>query len=389
MSAVVDFLTQGAGMIVGFLVALVPLIILHELGHMLTAKAVGVWVREFGIGFPPRIVKLFRWQETDFTLNWLPLGGFAAMEGEAAMPAAAESTPEEQSPEQQAYEAEARKHSLYAQPPARRLPIFLSGPLMNILIAWVVAVAIYLPGLPVIDAMEVRVTGVAPNSPAELAGIQPGDVLVSIGGQPVETMDTVVNFTTEHLGVEIPLTVRRNGAEVEVRLTPRANPPEGEGAMGVALQGQVVAQHYEKIPFSQAVARGSGLFWESVKQLIRLPADLISGVLPWATARPIGIVNISRLSYETLQMSADAGTLLPILSLVMSVSLSLGIFNLLPVPALDGGYILFTLVEMISGKAMTPALQARLNYVALLLLLLIFAAVTVLDILYPVSLLTP
>jgi len=159
--------------------------------------------------------------------------------------------------------------------------------------------------------------------------------------------------------------------------------------MGVALQGQVVAQHYEKIPFSQAVARGSGLFWESVKQLIRLPADLISGVLPWATARPIGIVNISRLSYETLQMSADAGTLLPILSLVMSVSLSLGIFNLLPVPALDGGYILFTLVEMISGKAMTPALQARLNYVALLLLLLIFAAVTVLDILYPVSLLTP
>jgi len=235
----------------------------------------------------------------------------------------------------------------------------------------------------------VHVTDVAPNSPAELAGIQPGDVLVSIGGQPVETMDTVVNFTTEHLGVEIPLTVRRNGAEVEVRLTPRANPPEGEGAMGVALQGQVVAQHYEKIPFSQAVARGSGLFWESVKQLIRLPADLLSGVLPWATARPIGIVNISRLSYETLQMSADAGTLLPILSLVMSVSLSLGIFNLLPVPALDGGYILFTLVEMISGKAMTPALQARLNYVAMLLLLLIFAAVTVLDILYPVSLLTP
>ncbi len=387
MSAVVEFLTQGAGMVLGFLVALVPLIILHELGHMLTAKALGVWVREFGIGFPPRIMKLFQWQETEFTLNWLPLGGFALMEGE---PALVESEiGEEKSPEQMEREFEARQYGLYAQSPVRRLPIFFSGPLMNIIAAWILAVALYIPGIQVIDTMQIRIGAVMPDSPAQLAGIQPGDVLVSIGGQPATDMEAVIEVITANLGVEMPLTVRRDNVDYDVRLTPRLNPPPGEGAMGIVLGNEILSQHVEKIPLHQSIALGTDVFVTTLKQVARLPVDLIRGVLPLETARPIGIINISRLSYETIQMSASSGTLFPILSLLMTVSLSLGIFNLLPIPALDGGHTLFTIVELVWHRAPTPAMQARINQVAMGLLLLVFVAITVMDILYPVSLLNP
>ncbi|OQA16774.1 MAG: Regulator of sigma-W protease RasP [Chloroflexi bacterium ADurb.Bin360] len=383
MSAVVEFLTQGAGMVVGFLVALVPLIIVHELGHMFTAKALGVWVREFGIGFPPRILKLFQWQETEFTLNWLPLGGFALMEGEAQMAEVEPGVIEVKTPEQLAHAAEAQRHSLFAQPPLRRLPIFFSGPLTNIILAWLLAIAIYIP------ARQVRISAVAPNSPAELAGIQAGDAIVSIGEQPVMGVQTVIDFVGAHLGVEIPLTVRRDNVDVALSLTPRANPPEGEGAIGIGLYEDIVSRDIQKVPFTQSIALGTRAFIDAVRQIARLPIDLISGVLPWAVARPIGIINISRLSYEVIQLSAESKTLIPILGLLMSVSLSLGIFNLLPVPALDGGHMLFTVVELVSRRALPPALQARIAQIALGVLLLIFVAITVLDILYPVSLLTP
>lgn len=383
MSAVIEFLTQGAGMVVGFLVALIPLIIVHELGHMFTAKALGVWVREFGIGFPPRIKKLFKWQETEFTLNWLPLGGFALMEGEPALAEADSGVIEAKTPEQLAFEAEAQRHSLFAQSPLRRLPIFFSGPFTNIILAWLLAIAIYIP------ARQVVISAVASNSPAEIAGIQPEDVIVSIDGQPVLGAQTVIDFTATHLGVEIPLVVHRDNVDVELRLTPRANPPQGEGAIGIGLYEELAPSDVRKVPFTQSVALGTRAFFDIFKQIARMPVDLISGVLPLATARPIGIINISRLSYEMIQLSTESESLIPILGLLMNVSLSLGIFNLLPIPALDGGHMLFTIWELVTRRGLSPELQARIAQIALGFLLLIFIAITVMDIVYPVSLLNP
>ncbi|MBN1919655.1 MAG: site-2 protease family protein [Anaerolineae bacterium] len=383
MSAVVGFLTQGAGMVLGFLVALVPLIIVHELGHMFTAKALGVWVREFGIGFPPRIKKLFQWQETEFTLNWLPLGGFALMEGEPALEEADSGVVKEKTPEQLAHEAEAQRHSLFAQSPLRRLPIFFSGPLTNILMAWLLAIGIFIP------ARQVVISVVAPNSPAEIAGIQPEDVIVSIDGQTVLGAQTVIDFTAAHLGAEIPLVVRRDDVDVELRLTPRVNPPQGEGAIGIGLYEELAPSDAPKVPFTQSVALGTRAFLDVLKQVVRMPVDLISGVVSLGDARPVGIINISRLGYETIQLSAESGTLIPILQLMMNVSLSLGIFNLLPIPALDGGHMLFTTWELVTRRGLSPKLQARIAQVALGLLLLVFIAITVMDILYPVSLFNP
>lgn len=389
MPTVIRFLTEGAGAILGFFVALVPLIALHELGHMFTAKAVGVWVREFGIGFPPRIKKLFQWQETEFTLNWLPLGGFARMEGEVTFAEEDPAAVEEKSPEQLADAAEAHRHSLYAQPPGRRMLIFLGGPLMNLLTAWVLAVVMFIPGYPVADTSQVRITQVVPGSPAARAGIQAGDVLIAIDGQPATDTTLVIEVTRANAGVEMPLTVRRDGAELELRITPRVDPPPREGAMGIGLGDEALVVHLEPHSLPKAVAAGTRTFSGIMTLVLRTPVDIIRGLLPLKVARPVGIVNISRIGFQSIQQSVATGTLFPLFNLLIMVSISLGIFNLLPIPALDGGRILFTVVEIARRRPLTPALEERIHQVSLLLLLAVFVAITVMDFMFPVNLLTP
>ena len=156
------------GTVMGFVVGLLPLIIVHEFGHMIMAKLMGVWAREFGIGYPPRIIKLFKWQETEFTLNWLPFGGFTRMEGETTF------TPEEEesdAPEDIAARALAEEHSLSSKPAWLSILIYLGGPIFNILTAWVIAIVIFMTGIP---DTQVVIDAVAPGSPAANAEIQPG-----------------------------------------------------------------------------------------------------------------------------------------------------------------------------------------------------------------------
>ncbi len=372
--------------VIGFVVALVPLIALHEIGHMFMAKWLGVWVKEFGIGLPPRIIKLFQWQETEFTLNWLPLGGFARMEGEEALLAADE--PEEATPTAADLIAmeESRKHSLYAKSPYQRILIYLGGPLMNLLTAWVLAILLFTTGTPIIDEMLVRIMQVAPQSPAAEANLQADDIILAINGEQGLDIEEVIARTQQHLGQEMTLTVGRGDAELTVSLTPRTDPPANEGSMGVMLQGEPTAYHIEPLPIGQALLRGSQTFFFITMKTIWMPVELVQGLIPAAAARPVGIINISRIAYQSIEQSFTQGTLIPILNLLILVSISLGIFNLLPIPALDGGRILFTVIELLRKEPLSPRLQERIHQVALSILLLIFAVITVLDLLHPVNL---
>lgn len=382
-------LNQGLGYVLGFIVALVPLIALHELGHMLVAKWAGVWVPEFGIGFPPRILHLFKWQETEFTLNWLPLGGFARMEGEGVMDEQAKEATAEEDKRTPEEKEEARKHSLYTQPPGKRILIYLAGPGTNLVIGWILAILLFLIGVPVADEVRVVFSEIAPNSPAAAAGLQAGDTVLAMNGQNVVVFDDVTDSIQAHLGQPLTITVEREGEEHTVSLVPRENPPPGEGAIGVILDGEVLSSHIEPYPVPQAVRSGTQIFTTLVAQTVWLPVNLLRGLIPIQEARPIGIVNISRIAYQSIQQSAATGTLFPILNLLIVVSVGLGIFNLLPIPALDGGRILFTIIEKMRGGALTPALQERANMIAMLILLALFAAVTVLDVMFPVVLPTP
>jgi regulator of sigma E protease len=362
------------GPVFGFIVGLIPLILIHEFGHFLMAKIMGVWAREFGIGYPPRITKLFKLGETDFTLNWIPFGGFVRLEGES--PAARKEDEGPQSPE-------AEEHSLYNKPPWKRVLIFLGGPISNVLTAWIIAVLIFTSGIP---KVQVVVEEVASNSPAASADVQAGDVIVSMNDREVETLDDVSEETSESLGESTTLTLRRGEEEVEVELVPRADPPEGQGAMGVLIAGEEIPGTLERYSVGESLLYGSRYFGNVVGMTVMLPITIFQRDIPLEQARPVGVVGISRIAEYSVNQSIERSALYPFLNMLVLLSVSLGIFNLLPIPALDGGRILFSLIELVRGKALTPELEERIHTITFLLLIALFIFITALDILNPIPL---
>ncbi|MBN1877667.1 MAG: site-2 protease family protein [Anaerolineae bacterium] len=368
------------GGILGFLIALVPLILLHEIGHFFVAKKVGVWVREFGIGYPPRIMKLFTFKETEYTLNWLPLGGFVRMEGESmyAGPELEDKEAPEKTEAEIAEIAAAKKHSLYAQSPGKRILIYLGGPLMNILTAWLLAIALFITGIP---AETVGIQQIAPNSPAETAGLQSGDIILELDDYPIETLEELSTYIQGKLGQPVAVTLQRDGLELVKTLIPRADPPEGEGAMGITI-GYQDLKHYS---LHEAFIMGTQQTATMIGFTLIMPIYIIRARLPLAVLRPVGVVGISRLAQHSIQESIAVGALYPLLQNIILLSISLGIFNLLPIPALDGGRILFSIIEKIRAKPLTPELEERILMITFAILISMFLFITALDIFVPVE----
>lgn len=381
MPLLFDGINSGLGMVMGFLVGLIPLILVHEIGHFVMAKLMGVWAREFGIGYPPRMTKLFRWGETDFTLNWLPLGGFVRMEGEQIF-ADDEDAAEEKTPEQLAEEAEAREHSLYAKSPGKRIAIYLGGPIMNIITAWVLAALIFMTGVPAVRAV---VGEVAPGSPAAEAGMHVDDVVVAINGENIEELDDVFRYTQQHLDTEIEVTLERDGQTITTSLVPRSNPPEGQGAMGIVISGLEDSTDLDRYPIGQAFVYGSRYLGNIVGMTVMLPVYVIRGLIPIEQARPVGVIGISQIAQRSVEQSISTGAIFPYLNLLVLISMSLGLFNLVPIPALDGGRILFAIVEKLRKRPLTPALEERVHMITLAILFVVFVVITVLDIVAPVA----
>jgi regulator of sigma E protease len=370
-------------MIVGFLVCLIPLIVVHEIGHFVMARWIGVWAREFGIGYPPRITKLFKWRETEFTLNWLPLGGFVRLEGEQTFAEEKdEDTDGEASPAVLTEKEEAYRHSLYAQPPGKRILLYLGGPLMNLLAAWVLATLLFTSGLPI---ARVVINEIAPESPAAEANLQVGDTIVAINGEAVESTSDVALYVQQTLGEPTEILLERDGQSLAVSLTPRADPPAGQGAMGVLISG-VDSGRLKHYPLGEAFVYGSRYLGQIVGVTVLFPVYVIRGLIPIEQARPVGVIGISQIAQRSVEDSISTGAAYPILNILILVSVSLGIFNLLPIPALDGGRILFAIVEKIRHKPLTPALEERIHMVTLMLLVVLFVVITILDIVAPIQL---
>ena len=380
---ILSWINDGLGMIVGFIVCLIPLILVHELGHFVMARLLGVWAREFGIGYPPRIVKLFTWRETDFTLNWLPLGGFTRLEGEQTFAEDEDKEEDEEiSPEVLAEREEAYRHSLYAQPPGKRILLYLGGPVMNLLTAWVLATLLFTTGLPIANVV---ITEVAPESPAAEADLHVGDVIVAVNGETVESLDEVSASVQQTLGEPTEILLERNGQPVTVSLVPRIDPPEDQGAMGVLI-GEVASGKLKQYPLGEAFIYGSRYLGNILRLTALLPFYVIRGLIPIEQARPVGPIGISQIAQRSVEDSISTGAAYPILNILILVSVSLGIFNLLPIPALDGGRILFAIVEKIRRKPLTPALEERIHMVTLMILGAIFIIITILDVVDPIKL---
>jgi regulator of sigma E protease len=339
------------------------LIFFHELGHFLAARAVGVPVEEFGFGYPPRLAKIGTWKGTEITLNWIPFGGFVRPKGEAD---------------------ETVEGGMASAPAWKRLFIAASGPLMNFIIGIIILIIIYSAiGIPASN--QAMISQISPNSPAMQAGLQPGDIVLSVDSQEVSDIDSLITMVNERLGEEITLIIDRDGSTETFTLIPRENPPIGEGAMGVALTNPL-----RPTPFFQSVGNAFQTTGYVIRETLLLPVRLIRGTVDPSLARPVGYKGIYDIYSQAVEMDQETEIVtaqpLPVftLSIIANISLALGITNLLPIPALDGGRILFTLPELIFRKRIPQKWENAVNTVSFLLLIALMVVITILDFTNPI-----
>lgn len=342
--------------VLGFLLALGPLIFIHELGHLLAAKRAGVAVEEFGLGFPPRLLTIGRWGETILSLNAIPFGGFVRLRGE---------------------DDPAVPDGFAARPWPWRLLVLASGPLMNMALAWAVLILVFLLGVP---TPQVRIEDVAPDSPAAQAGLRSGDQILALDGTPVSTTEEVRTLAQSRRGRTVTLRIRRDGVEREVQVYVRPNPPPGQGAMGVIIATVPDYTRIQRFGLAEAAARGTAMFAVLTGQLFSLPGRILLGLVPLGALEPAGPVRIGAEAGEALQTSVQVGSPDVFLTFIALISLALAFTNLLPIPALDGGRILFVLVEALRGRRVDPQRERAIHLAGFFLLLALLVFLTIREI---------
>lgn len=358
--------------VVLFIAVLVVLIVVHELGHFFAAKWAGMRVEEFGVGYPPRAVTLAKKNGTDYTLNWLPFGGFVKIKGEDD---GADTTASD---------------SFGAKKRIVQALVLVAGIFMNLVFAWVLLSITLTLGMPrtlegdaartTVDA-ELIVSRVVAGTPAESAGLMAGDVITSVqSGKNAFTGTSAEDFTAfiASSGTqEAVITIERNEEPMQVTVTPATNiiPADPERAalgVGVATVGTRALEWWQApyegllitIEATKQIAVGLVLFFGSI---FSLNADLSQ------VAGPVGIAGAVGDASET--------SLAALLTLTAVISINLALVNLLPVPALDGGRLLFVIIESITRRPIPKSFANAANSLGFALLILLMVAITASDIL--------
>jgi len=349
-------------------ISIIGLLVLHEFGHFIIAKKFGVKVEEFGVGYPPRIFGK-KIGETVYSLNLLPLGAFVKMPGEIGGGL-----------------EEPRNFS--GKPICQRVLIVLGGVVSFWIIAAILLSIVF--GVGVTQAIsdeeggnlinpKVQIVAVAPNSPAEEAGIKVGDAIkkfsISSFQSPINKVKEIQEFTEQYKGREVVLTIQRGKEIFDVRLTPRELPPQGEGRMGVGL----VRTAEKSYPWYLAPLKGVEACLNTtgavVMGLFQLFANLVQGKGLPAGAQLIGPIGIGSLIVQAAQVGANY-----FLQFIALIAIYLAVFNILPIPALDGGKLLFLGIEKIKGSPVSQRIEQNITSVFFALLIILMIWVTVNDI---------
>jgi len=342
--------------IVAFLAVIAVLIIAHELGHFFTAKAAGVRVEEFGLGYPPRLLGLKR-GPTTYSLNAIPLGGFVKMAGE---------------------EDSKVPDSLASKSIGTRLLVLSAGSIMNALLPIILfSIAFMIPHDIVVG--QVLVEEVAPGSPAEMAGIEAGDTIISINDKEINNNVELSRYIQLNLGQEIAILVEHSDlSQEEVWLVPRWQPPEDEGAIGVAVRTIEPITVSQSEPFWRAIPLGVN---ECIETFILFKNAILSIFLGTVDLEIGGPVAIAQITGEVAQAGIS-----PLLEFAAFLSINLAIINLLPLPALDGGRIVFVLLEWVRrGKRISPKKEGLVHLIGFAMLMGLILAITYQDIVRIIS----
>ncbi len=418
-------------------VMLGPILLIHELAHFIFAKLAGVRVEEFGFGFPPRLLGLWRgkgylkvgsrrveiprtfklpsrledddWVDatarrrgdgtyvlerltvldpnasglapqseqgdegvhlrgavtelepgTLYSLNALPMGAFVKMAGE---------------------EDPSDPRSLAAQPKRWRVAVMAAGPLVNIIAALLLLVAAYTTGVP--THWQVQVTEVVSESPAEQAGLRSGDLILSADGERIDEglseLHGIIRAAPEE---PVELTVKRGEEELSLTATPERR--EGDGFLGIMMAPWPDQGALRRYAVPGALRVSGGDLVSIARTTLQLPLMLIRGDVDSQEARPTSVVGISQIMTFSLQQSIQWGIAFPALQTASLISLALGLTNLLPLPALDGGRILFVLVEAIRGRRVPPEREAVIHFVGMMILVGLMLLVMFQDLVNPI-----
>ncbi len=342
------------------LIFLAILVLVHEFGHFAVAKLSGVVVQEFGIGFPPAIVKK-KIGETIYSLNWIWAGGFVRLLGEES------EWPEKR--ESMAVDADAGRRFNTASW-GKRFSIIIGGVLMNFILGWLIISFIFTQGIP----SAVLISGVAPESPAAASGILPGDRLVEAKANSdiflaENGASRFTEFIYDHRGEEVALSLERNGEMVIVSVVPRVEIPPGQGALGIALVDAGMAAK----PWGVALRDGLVASFSITREFFSFIGEAIMGQADLSqVSGPVGVFKIGIAASEEGWQS--------LLQLFALISLNLAVFNILPIPALDGGRLLFLVIERIKGSPLSQRFTQRATLASFIILILLLVAVTVKDI---------
>ena len=317
------------------------LIFFHELGHFMVAKRAGIGVIEFAIGFGPKLTS-FQSNETVYSIRVFPLGGFVRLVGE---------DPEETNEE----------GSFQKQPLLNRFSVIAAGPIMNFILAILLFTMIFFVwGIPVTDSTVLG--DVLPEAPAAAAGLQPGDEILSIAGEPVQNWNEIVAVVHAHPEQEIEIEFVRNGEFRSLRIVPLREPTTGEGRIGI----QHETRRFDPLASLRLGVSSSAMFLRFIVVSI---VQMISGQAPADVVGPVGIIQI-------VGEVARTGVIRELLSLAAIISLNLGFINLLPIPALDGSRLMFLLVEGVRGRPVDPQKESFIHFIgftALILLMILIA----------------
>ena len=351
--------------IITFIIILGILVFVHELGHYFAAKKSGMQVEEFGFGFPPRMFGIKK-GETIYSVNWIPIGGFVKIAGEDGGEGS-------------------NPRSFANQTFLKRFITLIAGVTMNIIFAWLVIMIAMGIGLPtvinegdalpasaIVDEPFIVFREVLVDSPAQLAGFKTGDSVKSVNGEQIDSLQEVQELTQLNLGKETKYVVSRGDETIEATLTPRVSPPEGQGAMGVSLATVAdVSYPWYEVPF-RAVGATYNVVYSTISAFGTILGQWFSGEsVGGQLSGPVGIAVLTR---DVAQLG-----FIYLLQFTAVLSVNLAVINAIPFPALDGGRILFLIIEKIRGRKLPETAEQVANTLGFGLLLLLMVFVTIKD----------
>lgn len=351
-----------------FLVIFTVLVVSHEFGHFIVAKANHIKVVEFGIGMGPKLFS-FTKNDTVYALRALPLGGACIFENDDALFDDDEEKKKKQ--EEKPFEtATTDKEGYYSDAPVfARIATVIAGPIFNILLAFILALVI----VGFCADYSTEIGSVDDNSPAQAAGLQKGDIIKTINGEHVYVFDEIdlIGFTSKETNWEI--VYERDGVKYVTAVNPELT--EIGQKIGVNRAPKVDCMNLNLIKYSAFQVRYSlKLTFKSIKMLFtgRLTKDDISG--------PVGMVKMIDQTTEKTKQYGTINVILNLIDLALLLSVNLGIMNLLPFPAIDGGKLLFLLFEAVTRKKVPKKFEGVVTIIGFGLLLLLFIFVSVNDV---------